>query len=279
MLNRPRSRSWIFFVLTLVAVLALVLHEAGQLQPVEDLAQLVIAPVQRSFDGLVNSTGDLFGMFREVRELRAENRDLQDENNRLRSENIRLKDLEAENITLRDLLKFSRNTPDYVTLAADVIGRDPSPYLSSITINVGDNRGLKPGMPVITGGSALVGRIKEVNPRTSKVQLLQDVNSAVNALIQSSRANGLVKGQPDGSLLMDYVPLEEKVATDDVVLTSGLGGDLPRSLVIGQVTDVTKRDIDLFQSAALHPAADLNRLEVVLVILSFESPTPQQPSK
>ena len=154
MLNRPRSRSWIFFVLTLVAVLALVLHEAGQLQPVEDLAQLVIAPVQRSFDGLVNSTGDLFGLFREVRELRAENRDLQDENNHLRSENIRLKDLEAENITLRDLLKFSRNTPNYVTLAADVIGRDPSPYLNSITINVGDDQGLKPGMPVITGGSA-----------------------------------------------------------------------------------------------------------------------------
>ena len=275
MLNRPRSRSWIFFVLTLVAVLALVLHEAGQLQPVEDLAQLVIAPVQRSFDGLVNSAGDLFGLFSEVRELRAENQDLQDENNHLRSENIRLKDLEAENITLRDLLKFSRNTPNYVTLAADVIGRDPSPYLNSITINVGDDQGLRPGMPVITGGSALVGRVREVNPRTSKVQLLQDMNSAVNTLIQSSRANGLVKGQSDGSLVMDYIPLEEKVAAGDIVLTSGLGGDLPRSLVVGQVTDVTKRDIDLFQSAALRPEADLNRLEVVLVILSFESSGPE----
>jgi rod shape-determining protein MreC len=275
MLNRPRSRSWIFFVLTLVAVLALVLHEAGQLQPVEDLAQLIIAPVQRSFDGLVNTTGDVFGLFREVRELRAENRDLQDENDHLRSENIRLKDLEAENVTLRDLLKFTRNTPNYVTLAADVIGRDPSPYLSSITINVGDDQGLKPGMPVITGGSALVGRVREVNPRTSKVQLLQDMNSAVNTLIQSSRANGLVKGQPDGSLVMDYIPLEEKVAVGDIVLTSGLGGDLPRSLVVGQVTDVTKRDIDLFQSATLRPEADLDRLEVVLVILSFELPAPQ----
>jgi len=275
MLNRPRSRSWVFFVLTLVAVLALVLHEAGQLQPVEDLAQLVIAPVQRSFDGLVNSAGDLFGLFSEVRELRAENQDLQDENNHLRSENIRLKDLEAENITLRDLLKFSRNTPNYVTLAADVIGRDPSPYLNSITINVGDDQGLRPGMPVITGGSALVGRVREVNPRTSKVQLLQDMNSAVNTLIQSSRANGLVKGQSDGSLVMDYIPLEEKVAAGDIVLTSGLGGDLPRSLVVGQVTDVTKRDIDLFQSAALRPEADLNRLEVVLVILSFESSGPE----
>jgi rod shape-determining protein MreC len=278
MLNRPRSRSWVFFILTLVAILALVLHEAGQLQPVEDLAQLIIAPVQRSFDGLVNSTGDVFGLFSEVRELRAENQDLQDENDHLRSENIRLKDLEAENITLRDLLKFSRNTPNYITQAADVIGRDPSPYFNSITINVGDDQGLKPGMPVITGGSALVGRVREVNPRTSKVQLLQDVNSAVNTLIQSSRANGLVKGQPDGSLLMDYIPLEEEVAVGDIVLTSGWGGDLPRSLVVGQVTDVTKRDIDLFQSAALRPAADLNRLEVVLVILSFESPEPQ-PSK
>ncbi len=278
MLNRPRSRSWIFFVLTLVAVLALVLHEAGQLQPVEDLAQLIIAPVQRSFDGLVNTTGDVFGLFREVRELRAENRDLQDENNHLRSENIRLKDLEAENVTLRDLLKFTRNTPNYVTLAADVIGRDPSPYLSSITVNVGDDQGVKPGMPVITGGSALVGRVREVNPRTSKVQLLQDMNSAVNTLIQSSRANGLVKGQPDGSLVMDYIPLEEKVAVGDIVLTSGLGGDLPRSLVVGQVTDVIKRDIDLFQSATLRPEADLDRLEVVLVILSFELPA-QQPGQ
>jgi rod shape-determining protein MreC len=275
MINRPRTRSWALFILALVAVVSLVLHESGQLQPIEDVVQYVIGPVQRSFQGLVESTAGLFGTFREARELRAENQRLQEENDRLTVENVHLKEFEAENTTLRDLLKFARNNPNYTTLAADVIGRDPSPYLSTIIISVGQNRGLKPGMPVITGGSALVGRVTQVSPRTAKVQLLGDASSAVNAMIQSSRATGLVRGQPDSSLTMEFIPLEDKVKTGDIVLTSGLGGDLPRALVIGQVADVMRRDIDLFQSAALRPAVDLNRLEVVLVILNFEPLTTQ----
>jgi len=275
MLNRPRSRSWTLFILALIAVLALVLHETGQLQPVEDLAQYIVGPVQRSIAGLVGGTGDLFTTFRDVRELREENRRLQAENNQLVTENIHLKEFEAENATLRDLLKFTRNNPKYTTLTVDVIGRDPSPYLGSIVISAGQDRNLKPGMPIVTVGSALVGRVVQVNPRTAKVQLLMDVSSAVNALVQSSRATGLVKGQPDGTLVMDFIPLEEKVKPGDIVLTSGLGGELPRSLVIGTVTDVMKRDIDLFQSAALKPAVDLNRLEIVQVIMNFESLTTQ----
>ncbi len=278
MINRPRSRSWALLFLAIVAIVALILHESGQLQPVEDLAQYIVSPVQRSVDNLVGGTADLFSTFRDARELRAENQQLQEENNQLVTENIRLKEFEAENVTLRDLLKFTRNNPNYTTLAADVIGRDPSPYLSTIIINVGENRGLKPGMPVITGGSALVGRVLQVNPRTAKVQLLEDVSSAVNAMIQSSRATGLVRGQPDGTLTMEFIPLEEKVQPGDIVLTSGLGGDLPRALVIGQLTGVARRDIDLFQSAALRPAVDLNRLEVVIVIANFE-PLTTQPGK
>jgi len=275
MINRPRSRSWALFVLALVAVVTLVLHELGQLRPIEDLLQVVIGPVQRSVDSLVGSAGGLFGTFRDARELREENRQLQSEINRLKTDNIRLKELEAENATLRDLLKFTRSNTTFTTVPADVIGRDPSPYLATLIINVGENRGLKPGMPVITGGSAMVGRVLQVNLRTAKVQLLGDVASAVNALIQNSRATGLVRGQPDGSLVMDYIPQEEKVKPGDIILTSGLGGDLPRALVIGTVTDVTKRDIDLFQSATLHSAVDLNRLEVVLVITNFEPLTIQ----
>lgn len=278
MLNRPRSRSWILFILALIAVLALVLHEAGQLQPVEDLAQYIVGPVQRSLAGLIGGTGDLFTTFRDASTLREENRRLQEENNQLVTENIHLKEFESENATLRDLLKFTRNNPNYVTLTADVIGRDPSPYLGSIIISAGEDRGLKLGMPVITVGSALVGRVIQVNPRTAKVQLLMDVSSAVNALIQNSRATGLVKGQPDGTLVMDFIPLEEKVKPGDIVLTSGLGGELPRSLVIGTMTNVTRRDIDLFQSGALKSAMDLNQLEIVQVIMNFESLT-TQPSK
>ena len=125
-------------------------------------------------------------------------------------------------------------------------------------------------MPVVTTGSTLVGRVAEVGLRSSKVQLLVDSTSAVNVRIQSSRVTGLAEGQPDAELSMTQIPLDATVNVGDIVLTSGLGGNLPRSLIVGQVTDVSRRDIDLFQSARLRPAADLNRLELVLVITDFE---------
>lgn len=275
MLNRPRSRSWTLFVLAIIVIVAMILHESGQLQPIEELLQYIIGPVQRSFASLTGSTGNFLGAFGQTSELRSENRQLQSEVNRLITDNIRLKELESENATLRDLLKFAHNNPTYTTLPANVIGRDSSPYFGTLIIDAGTDRGLKPGMPVISSGSALVGRVLQVSPRTAKVQLLGDVSSAVNALIQSSRATGLVRGQADGSIIMDLIPQDEKVQQDDIVLTSGLGGDLPRALVIGNVVNVTKRDIDLFQSALLRPAVDLNRLEVVLVITNFEALTTQ----
>ncbi len=131
----------------------------------------------------------------------------------------------------------------------------------------------------------MVGRVAEVAPRTAKVQLLTDRESAIAALVQSSRATGLVVGQPDGTLRMEYIPQRESVvvgddATEqeaienvsvgDIVLTSGLGGFMPKGLVVGQVTQVQQMDYELFQAAVVRPAVDLARLELVLVITSFE---------
>jgi rod shape-determining protein MreC len=127
-------------------------------------------------------------------------------------------------------------------------------------------------MPVVSSGAALVGRITEVGPRASKVQLIVDANSAVAALLQSTRATGLVVGQPDGSLRMDYVAQREDapVAVGDIVLTSGLGGVMPRGLVVGQVAEVASADYELFEPIVVRPAVDFSRLEVVLVLTEFE---------
>jgi rod shape-determining protein MreC len=130
-------------------------------------------------------------------------------------------------------------------------------------------------MPVVTAGSTLVGRVAEVGLRTSKVQLLNDLASAVNVRLQTSNVTGLAIGQQDGSLLAQYLPLNTEVVTNDIALTSGLGGNLPRNLVVGQVTGVDKEDADVSQSAHLRPAADYDRLNVVLVITNFE---PLEPS-
>lgn len=274
MYTRPRSSSWWVVVLIVLVLLSLALHEAGRLKPVEDLVMLVIGPVQRSVAGVVGGGADLFQTFRDVRELRVENERLQEANDALVAENISLREIKAENATLRDLLQFERNAPTYQFLAAEVVGRDPNPLVQYIIISVGELDGAQPGMPVVAGGSRLVGRIAQVFPRIAKVQLINDAASSVNALVESSRATGLVRGQPDGSLQMDFIRLEETINVGDIILTSGLGGNFPRALIIGQVTEVEKRDIELFQFARLRPAVNLGQMEIVLVITNFEPITP-----
>lgn len=269
-MNRGRSRTGLLLVLALIAIGLLILQESGQLQPVESVVQAVLGPIQRAVSGLFNGVGDLFGAVRDLRELRDRNAELERANQDLLTQIASLRGLQNENNILRQLLNFTQENPQYQYQTAAVIGRDPSPYLKFITLNAGSAEGVRPGMPVVTAGSVLVGRVDQVGLRSCKVQLLNDVSSAVNVRLQSAGVTGLAGGQADGSLLMQYIPLDAELAENDVALTSGLGGNLPRGLVVGQVVGVEKRDVDLFQSAHLRPAADYDRLTVLLVITNFE---------
>jgi rod shape-determining protein MreC len=250
----------------------------------ENVLHYVLDPLQRVFSNTIENTGDLFQTVRQVRELRAEIEELRSQVDALTAENVRLREYEAEVQQLRALLNFASEYPVSTPLGADVIGQeaceifpcgeivgvDPNPYLRYVTINVGSQQGADIGMPVVSG-AALVGRVAQVGPRTSKVQLLTDPDSQIGALLQGSRVTGLVAGQPDGSLRMVYIPQEETVSPGENVLTSGLGGFLPKGLVIGQVTeDLFQMDSELFQAATVRPAVDFARLEQVLVITAFE---------
>jgi rod shape-determining protein MreC len=99
--------------------------------------------------------------------------------------------------------------------------------------------------------------------------LLTDPASSVNALIQSSRATGVVQGQGQRGLVMRYIEQSEQVAVGDVVLTSGLGGNFPKRLVIGQVTAVKRNDVEMFQEVQVQSAVRFDRLEIVLVVQNF----------
>ncbi len=269
-MNRDRSRSWLFLILAAVAVALLLLHEGGQLQPIENVAQAVLSPIERAASGIFGGVGNLFGAVRDLNELRMRNAELEKQNQDLLTDIARLRGLEGENAALRQLLNFTQENPTYRYQTAAIIGRDPNPYLQYITINAGSHEGLRSGMPVVTTGSTLVGRVADVGLRSSKVELLNDLSSGVNVRLQTSDVTGLATGQQDGSLLVQYIPLESKVFDNDIALTSGLGGNLPRNLVVGQVVGVDKKDFETSQSARLRPAADYSRLEVVLVITNFE---------
>jgi rod shape-determining protein MreC len=100
--------------------------------------------------------------------------------------------------------------------------------------------------------------------------MLIDAASSVNAIIQNSRVTGLVRGNIDGTLVMERIPPSEQVNPGDIVLTSGLGGNFPDKLVVGQVTEVIQRDQDMFQTARIRPTVDFGKLETMLIITSFE---------
>lgn len=293
MFDLLRSRFGIVLILLVIIVLGIVLRFTGNLGLVEDATFGVFAPVQSLLIDGSNGVVNLFGGFRDVNQLRAQVRQLQEELNKATLDSVRVRELEIENSELRTQLEYKQENPDYLLTGATVLednpnrarvlGQDPSPLVNFIVIDQGREQAVEVGMPVITP-AGLVGRVSEVGANWARVRLLNDTSSSVNAVVQSSRATGIVQGQGQGSdlLIMRYLPLGDSVKEGDVILTSGISGAFPKRIVIGQVMQVNQRDTDLFTEALIRPSVDLQRLEYVLVMKRFtptditteETPTP-----
>lgn len=281
-----QSRPWLPYVLLAAALFLLAFHEAGILTPVENALTFVLAPIERGFSSFVSFFQGLFTDVRDVRDLQEEVDELRRVNEALRVENIRLREqYVAENQQLRELLNFQSDNPTYDFVGADivergceifpcgeVVGEDTNPYLRYLVVNAGTRDGIAVGMPAVSSGAALVGRVARVTPNLAYVQLINDPGSQIAALLQGSRVTGVVQGQQDGSLIMTEILPDENVEDNEIVITSGLGGLLPKGLILGQVESVTYQEAALFQDAALRPALDFRRLEVVLVITDFDRP-------
>jgi rod shape-determining protein MreC len=265
---------WLFIaILVSILFLALVLGQLGYVEPVRGVSRTVLSPFQSTFTDIATGVAHWLVGTRDIRVLEEQNRALQVQVNRLSVDNARYAEIESENQRLRQLLNFTRNNTwyDYETAAVvgQKIGEDTSNLLFSIFIDVGARDGVAVGMPVVTE-RGLVGRVVNVGPKVAEVLLIIDPISAVEGRIQTSRATGIVRGSVEGGLVMDRIPQGETISPGDIVFTSGLGGHYPDKLVIGQITEVSQRDLDMFQSARIRPTVDFGKLETVLVITTFE---------
>jgi rod shape-determining protein MreC len=231
-------------------------------------AQQVVAPLQTGASRVGRAIGGVARGWDELNRLRAENAALRRTVDELMQETVNLRAAELENRDLREELHYAQAHQDLQPVPAEVIGFDSSTLLGYAIIDRGD-AALTDGMTVLST-AGLVGRIVSHNGRTSKVLLINNPSSSVNAVIQGTPgATGVVNGMADGRLAMRYVPQSEPVKVNDLVVTSGLGGAFPRNVAIGRVVQVESRDVDVFQEAIVEPFVDFGKLRQVLVATGF----------
>jgi rod shape-determining protein MreC len=186
----------------------------------------------------------------------------------LRSENIRLSETVYERDMLAALLNYTKLDNVHTYISANVIGKDTSNFLQYVIIDIGTTGGVQRDMPVVTN-AGLVGIINEATPRASKVLLVNSDQMAVNVRVQNSRADGVLFGQASKDLRLRYIALDATISAGDLVVTSGLGGSLPANIPIGEIASVRSRAYDVFQEAEVLPLANLDKIEIVMIITDF----------
>jgi len=256
MMRNPSPRLLIASILILISIGLLALHLAGFLQPAEDLITRPLTAVQGWIALRYNALRDLLTSPRDVAALQAEIARLESENARLQQEIVALREQAAEAQVLAALLDYVRAQPENRYLAANVIGRDVSPFLRSILIDKGSDAGVARGMPVVTA-RGLVGRVVEVFASYARVQLITDPATSVTTE-GGPRREGVLTARINGETFVDFIDLDVDIRELELVLTSGLGGNYPADIPVGQ------------------PSVDFESLDIVLVIVNFR-PVAAQP--
>ena len=257
----------ILFVVLAVVVMTVWFRE-GQNGPVHKLrtgVHAVAAPVSSVGEFATRPVRGLYAWAADLGVSRSQLEALRAQNDELRNTVAGLQEAKLQNDRLRGLVSFAQVSKTK-SLGATVIGRPTNSWEGVITIDRGSSDGVKPGMPVV-GPAGLLGQTVDVTPSSASVRLISDPASGVSAILQATRAAGVVKGSIEGALSLDFVSTETTVRAGDVVVTSGIGGVFPKGLIIGEVTKVTKSPADLYQHIDLAPSGQLGTLEDVLVLV------------
>lgn len=222
--------------------------------------RFVGAAVSAPFQGLGNIAANLTADEASLSELKAENE-------RLQAENAELKESDQTATRLQKLLDL-KNTYDLKSTGARIVASSTDAGSVTVTIDKGTSSGIAIGMPV-TDAYGVIGQVAEVGPTTATVRLITDERSGVAAMVQSSRAQGQLVGQGDGTLRLTLVRTDQAVKTGDLVVTSGLGGVYPKGLPLGTVTSVERPSGALYYTIQVRPLATTSSFEEVLVITSL----------
>jgi rod shape-determining protein MreC len=261
-----KGRRLVLLVAVLMSCLALLtLQTRGHGARAADAVAVLTTPVQKALAAVPRAALGAWSAYRDWKDVRVENRRLRQENQRLRVDALWVTDAVDENRRLRGLLAL-RNRLPVATVAGEVIARDWGGWVRSLTINRGRGDDVK-RLTAVISPEGLVGRVVDVRPAASIVQVLTDPSSTVGAHALRTRTPGIVEGEPRGTIRFKYMARDGAgIAVDDVIVTSGLGGLFPRGVPIGRVRAIDDRGSALFHYAMLAPVVDFARLDEVLLV-------------
>lgn len=274
--KRSESNGRAGLVTVLLVVLSLVMftvssHESGSgvftsmrygFQTITTPLRMVGAGISAPFVGLGN-------VYRNLTADEATLTDLEQQNRELQAKNVELEESSQTAQRLQQLLNL-QDTYNLQSVAANVIGGSTDSWTRTITLDKGTSGGVDVGMPVFDAYGA-VGQVIQVASDSCTVRLLSDENSSVSAMIQSTRAQGMVEGSADGTLHLNLIRTDQAVNVGDVVVTSGLGGVFPKGLPMGKVTSVNKTPGALYYDIVVEPYSTADSYEEVWVVTSLTS--------
>ncbi len=259
----------ITLVVAVLAVNAVILsvtsrrRDAGN--PVARYALALIGPVQKVVTRTLDFTSDIWRHYFFLVSAAKEVDVLRKQLGRAMAMSTECTEVKLSNQRLRRLLNFQKDITRRV-IAAEVIGKDPSPWFKTVIIDKGTADGVVKGLPVVIP-QGIAGQVVSTAGHYAKVLLLIDNNSAVDALVQRTRARGIVKGDTAGQCRFEYVLRKNEIRIGDTVISSGLDGVFPKGLPIGDVSGIVKRSSGIFQEVMVAPFVDFEKLEEVLVLV------------
>jgi len=232
--------------------------------PVGPILLWLMRPVQIAADTTSDWIKDGQEIFSTMAGFRAENQRLKKRIQELEIERNNLLEAGATNRRLQELLEFRSSLPA-ASVTASIIGNSASSWFQTCLLDKGTADGVRKGMAVVTP-LGIIGQAIFASAHTAKVLLITDSNSGVDALVQRTRARGIVSGSLENGMIMKYVKRSEDIQEGDRLITSGSDGVFPKGLIIGWVSKVRKQNLGLFQYVEVTPAVTSSRIENVLVL-------------
>ena len=223
-------------------------------------------PLQKPLWQAGDGVSDFFKGIFQGKKIKEENEKIKADYENILFQNIVVDELKKENEFLRKALDLGLNE-EFKLVLAEVIAKDVSQ--DSILINKGLKDGLSQGMTVITEQKVLLGKVSEVSDKFSRVILISNSESFFPVTIQAAQATGIIKGRGNGQLSLEEIPQDKEIKEDDIVITTSLGGNFPKGLLVGKVKNIKKSDTEPFQKAEIYSFLNIHDIKTVFAVTSF----------